>query len=52
MSGDQIVDAVNSVSLPMGDAGTMIPDYQNFPLNEMMLWEWFDNSNPADMNFM
>lgn len=52
MSGDQIVDAVNSVSLPMGDAGAMLPDYQNFPLNEMMLWEWFDNSNAADLNFM
>lgn len=52
MSGDQIVDAVNSVSLPMGEAGTMLPDYQNFPLNEMMLWEWFDNSNAADLNFI
>ncbi|KAL3703027.1 hypothetical protein TMatcc_010214 [Talaromyces marneffei ATCC 18224] len=52
MSGDQIVDAVNSVSLPMGDAATMLPDYQSFPLNEMMLWEWFDNSNAADLNFM
>lgn len=52
MSGDQIVDAVNSVSLPMGDAGTILPDYQNFPLNEMMLWEWFDNSHAAELNFM
>ncbi|EED12160.1 conserved hypothetical protein [Talaromyces stipitatus ATCC 10500] len=52
MSGDQIADAVNSVSLPMGEAGTLLPDYQNFPLNEMMLWEWFDNTSAADLSFM
>lgn len=52
MSGDQIVDAVNSVSLPMGEGGNVLPDYQDFPLTEMMLWEWYDNPNPADLSFL
>lgn len=52
MSENQIINAVNSVSLPMGEAGGLLPDYQNFPLDEMMLWEWFENSNPAGANFM
>jgi hypothetical protein len=52
MSGDQIVDAINSVALPMGDGATALPDYQDFPLNDMMLWEWFDNASAAEFGFL
>ncbi|OKL58150.1 hypothetical protein UA08_06836 [Talaromyces atroroseus] len=52
MSGDQIVDAVNSVEFPMGDGTTALPDYQDFPLNDMMLWEWFDRSNAVEFGFL
>lgn len=61
MSGDQIVDAVNNYNsvMPMGEGANALPVYHdfplndmNFPLNEMMLWEWFDNPNAAGFDLL